>query len=57
MTDENGNTVESFPPFSTLEDDENSTDSLEIHDDGADSPRVIGKVTDGVGFYMIKRRK
>ena len=47
MTDENGNTVESFSPFSTLEDDEDSTDSLEIHDDGADSPRVIGKVAGG----------
>ena len=47
MTDENGNTVESFPPFSTLEDVEDSTNSLEIHDDGADSPRVIGKVSGG----------
>ena len=44
MSDENGNTVESFPPFSTLEEDEDSTDSLEIHDDDADSLRVIGKV-------------
>lgn len=44
MTDENGNTVDSFPPFSTLEDAEDSTNSLEIHDDGANSPRVIGKV-------------
>ena len=47
MTDENGSTVESFPPFSTLEDDVDSTDSLVIHDDGEDSPRVIGKVTGG----------
>jgi len=47
MTDENGNTVESFPPFSTLEDAEDSTDSLEIHDDGEDSPRVIGNVSGG----------
>ena len=47
MTDENGNTVESFPPFSTLEDVEDITDILEIHDDGADSPRVIGKVAGG----------
>ena len=47
MTDENGDTVESFPPFSTLEEDEDSTDSLEIHDDDADSPRVIGKVAGG----------
>ena len=47
MTDENGNTVESFLPFSTLEDVEDSTNSLEIHDDSADSPRVIGKVAGG----------
>ncbi len=47
MTDENGNTVDSFPPYSTMEDAEDSTDSLEIHDDGADSPRVIGKVAGG----------
>lgn len=47
MTDENGNTVDSFLPYSTLENDEDSTDSLEIHDDGADSPRVIGKVAGG----------
>ena len=47
MTDENGNTVESFQSFSTLEDDEDSSDSPEIHDDGADSPRVIGKVAGG----------
>ncbi len=47
MTDENGNTVDSFPPYSTMEDAEDSTDSLEILDDGADSPRVIGKVAGG----------
>lgn len=47
MVDEYGNTVDSFSPYSTLEDDEDSTDSLEIHDDGADSPRVIGKVAGG----------
>ena len=47
MTDENGNTVESFPPFSTLEENEDNTDSYEIHDEGEDSPRVIGKVANG----------
>ena len=49
MTDENGDTVESFPSFSTLGDFEDSTDSdgYEIRDDGADSPRVIGKVAGG----------
>lgn len=48
MTDENGDTVDSFPPFSTLEENENSTDGYEINDNCADSPRVIGKVTDGI---------
>lgn len=47
MTDENGNTVDSFPPYSTLEDAADITDGYEIHDDGADSPRVIGKVAGG----------
>ena len=47
MTDENGDTVDSFPPYSTLEEAEDSTDDYEIHDDGTDSPRVIGTVTDG----------
>ena len=47
MTDENGNTVDSFPPYSTLEDEVDSTIDYEIHDDGADSPRVIGKVAGG----------
>ena len=47
MNDENGDTVASFPSFSTLEKEEDSTNGYEIHDNGADSPRVIGKVTDG----------
>ena len=48
MLDRNGNTVDSFPPFSTLEEDEPETaSSYEIHDDGADSPRVVGNVTGG----------
>ena len=48
MTDKNGDTVDSFPPFSTLEeDDPEIADGYEINDDGADSPRVIGKVTGG----------
>lgn len=47
MTDENGDTVDSFPPYSTLEEAEDSTDGYEIHDDGTDSPRVIGKVAGG----------
>ncbi len=46
MLDQNGDTVDSFPPFSTLEEDEPETSSgHEIHDDGAGSPRVVGKVT------------
>lgn len=48
MLDRNGDTVDSFPPFSTLEEGESvTTGGQEIHDDGADSPRVVGKVTGG----------
>ena len=46
MIDRNGDTVDSFPPFSTLKDTEpEATGGYEIHDDGEDSPRVIGEVT------------
>ena len=46
MIDQNGDTVDSFPPFSTLEEDETEAASgYEIHDDGEDSPRVVGEVT------------
>ncbi len=46
MIDQNGDTVDTFMPFSTLDEDESSTtNSHEINDDGDDSPRVIGKVT------------
>ncbi len=48
MIDKNGNTVDTFPPFSTLDEDESETaGGHEINDDGADSPRVVGKVTGG----------
>mgnify|MGYP000192244757 FL=1 len=49
MTDENGNTVDSFPPFSTLKDDEEPEvpQGRRIDDDGNGSPRVIGKVSGG----------
>lgn len=49
MTDENGNTVDSFPPFSTLKDDEEPEvpQGRLIDDDGNGSPRVIGKVSGG----------
>lgn len=49
MTDENGNTVDSFPPFSTLKDDEEPEvpHGKQIDDDGNGSPRVIGKVSGG----------
>ena len=48
MIDKNGNTVDSFPPFSTLKDEsEESTGGYEINDKGEDSPRVIGEVTGG----------
>ena len=49
MIDENGNTVDTFPPFSTLEDgDEAETaGGHNIDDKGNGSPRVVGKVTAG----------
>ena len=49
MTDENGNTVDSFPPFSALKDDEEPEvpQGKHIDDDGNGSPRVIGKVSGG----------
>lgn len=49
MTNENGNTVDSFPPFSTLKDDEEPEvpQGKHIDDDGNGSPRVIGKVSGG----------
>lgn len=48
MLDRNGDTVDSFPPFSTLEEGESvTTGGQEIYDDGADSPRVVGNVTGG----------
>lgn len=46
MIDQNGNTVDSFPPFSTLKDTEpEATGSHAINDNGDNSPRVIGEVT------------
>lgn len=46
MIDRNGNTVDTFPPFSTLKDESNEyADGYEINDKGEDSPRVIGEVT------------
>lgn len=40
--------MDSFPPFSTLEEDTpETTGNYEIHDDGADSPRVVGNVAGG----------
>ena len=50
MLDENGDTVDTFPIFSTLKEDfpeSETTDGYKIQDDGADSPRVVGKVTEG----------
>jgi len=48
MIDKNGNTVDSFPPFSTLKDEpDESTGGYEINDNGEDSPRVIGEVARG----------
>ena len=48
MIDRNGDTVDTFPPFSTLKDEpEESTGVHQINDNGEDSPRVIGEVTGG----------
>ena len=48
MIDKNGNTVDSFPPFSTLKDEpKESTGGYQINDNGEDSPRVIGEVAGG----------
>ncbi len=48
MIDQNGDTVDTFPPFSTLEEDKaESIGDFRINDDGEDSPRVKGKVTGG----------
>ena len=48
MIDQNGDTVDTFPPYSTLDEDEaETTGDFKINDDGADSPRVVGKVTGG----------
>lgn len=46
MIDQNGDTVDTFPPFNTLGEGETEAASgYEIHDDGEDSPRVVGEVT------------
>ena len=48
MIDRNGDTVDTFPPFSTLKDEpEESTGGYQINDNGEDSPRVIGEVAGG----------
>lgn len=48
MIDKNGDTVDIFPPFSTLKDEpEESTGGHQINDNGEDSPRVIGEVAGG----------
>lgn len=48
MIDGNGDTVDSFPPFSTLKEDEPETTSdHEFDDNGEGSPRVIGEVAEG----------
>ena len=50
MIDRNGDTVDTFPPFSTLKDEpEESTGGHQINDNGEGSPRVIGEVAGGMG--------
>ena len=48
MIDSDGNTVDSFPPYSTLKEDESETENnseavYEIEDEGEESPRVVGE--------------
>lgn len=43
MIDQNGNTVDSFPPFSTLEEEENPNPQS-VNDNSTESNRVIGSV-------------
>ena len=50
MIDENGDTVDTFPPFSTLKDEEEENvpaGGHTINDKGNGSPRVKGEVTGG----------
>ena len=47
MIDENGDTVDTFMPFSTLEEDVTEQKGNVIDDDGDDSPRVIGEPARG----------
>ena len=47
MIDENGDTVDTFMPFSTLEEDVTEQKGNVIDDDGYDSPRVIGEPARG----------
>lgn len=47
MIDENGDTVDTFMPFSTLEEDVTEQKCNVIDDDGDDSPRVIGEPARG----------
>ncbi len=46
MIDENGDTVDTFPRFNTLEEDEEIgvPSGNHIDDNGNGSPRVVGKV-------------
>lgn len=53
MIDENGDTVDTFMPFSTLEEDVTEQKSNVIDDDGDDSPRVIGEPARGTEAVTV----
>lgn len=50
MIDQNGNAIDSFPIFSTLEEEENPNDSP-INDNGESGSRVIGSVDNRTETY------
>jgi len=53
MIDENGDTVDTFMPFSTLEEDVTEQKGNVIDDDGDDSPRVIGEPARGTEAVTV----
>ena len=53
MIDENGDTVDTFMPFSTLEEDVTVQKGNVIDDDGDDSPRVIGEPARGTEAVTV----
>lgn len=58
MADENGNVVDSFMPFSTLEEDDNEPEQVEVDEeytDNSDMPQAVQSVTTERGTRNINR--